>query len=146
MAPPSSPPTRSTTPRVTRCSSSRTCRRVLDQRHAQLTQPDIYFGIDYSGWVVANTKQAELDYQVDAGSKAGQPVETHYSRQGRRAPSGASSAASRWRSPGRLQLPDLEPDHSQSRVLFVRDVTQMAKKAAPFLSFDSEPYAVIANG
>ena len=35
---------------------------------------------------------------------------------------------------------------AQSRVLFVRSVTQMAQKAAPFLSFDSQPYAVIANG
>ena len=30
--------------------------------------------------------------------------------------------------------------------MFVRDVRQMAEKAAPFLSFDSQPYAVIANG
>jgi hypothetical protein len=35
---------------------------------------------------------------------------------------------------------------SKSRVLFVRDVQQMAQKAAPFLTFDSNPYAVIANG
>jgi uncharacterized protein len=31
-------------------------------------------------------------------------------------------------------------------VLFVRDVQQMAQKAAPFLTFDAHPYAVIANG
>ena len=31
-------------------------------------------------------------------------------------------------------------------MIFVRDVRQMAQKAAPFLSFDSQPYAVIANG
>ncbi len=31
-------------------------------------------------------------------------------------------------------------------MLFVRDVRQMAEKAAPFLTFDSQPYAVIANG
>ena len=30
-----------------------------------LTQPDIYFGIKLNGWVVANTKQPELDYQVN---------------------------------------------------------------------------------
>ncbi len=30
--------------------------------------------------------------------------------------------------------------------MFVRDVQQMAQKAAPFLTFDSNPYAVIANG
>ena len=48
----------------------------------RLTQPDIYFGIGYSGWVVANTKQAELDYQIDSGPNAGQPVETHYAAKG----------------------------------------------------------------
>ena len=34
----------------------------------------------------------------------------------------------------------------KSRVMFVRDVRSMAQKAAPFLRFDSSPYAVIANG
>ncbi len=42
-----------------------------------LTQPDIYFGIGYNGWVVANSKQPELDYQVNSGVNAGQPVESH---------------------------------------------------------------------
>jgi hypothetical protein len=47
-----------------------------------LTQPDIYFGIHDPGWVVANTKQPELDYQVNSGKNAGQPVETHYDSTG----------------------------------------------------------------
>ena len=34
----------------------------------------------------------------------------------------------------------------QSRVMFVRDVVQMATKAAPFLSYDSDPYPVIVDG
>src|ERR1019366_1761786 len=32
-----------------------------------LTQPDTYFGIKEPGWGVANTKQSELDYQVNSG-------------------------------------------------------------------------------
>ena len=47
-----------------------------------LTQPDIYFGIKDPGWVVANTKQLELDYQVNSGTNAGAPVETHYDSTG----------------------------------------------------------------
>jgi hypothetical protein len=43
-----------------------------------LTQPSIYFGINDPGWVVADTKQPELDYQVNTGRNAGQPVESHY--------------------------------------------------------------------
>ena len=30
--------------------------------------------------------------------------------------------------------------------MFVRDITQMAQKAAPFLSYDSDPYPVLADG
>ena len=112
----------------------------------KLTQPDIYFGINDPGWVVANTKQAELDYQVNSGVNAGQPVETHYASSG-----GVRVGGILTRAALALRLGDFNflisnqilPD---SRVLFVRDVAQMAKKAAPFLSFDSQPYAVIANG
>ena len=34
----------------------------------------------------------------------------------------------------------------QSRLMFVRDITQMAQKAAPFLSFDADPYPVLSGG
>ena len=112
----------------------------------RLTQPDIYFGIDDPGWVVANTKQPELDYQVNSGSNAGQPVETHYASTG-----GVAVGSIFSRFALALRLGDFNflisnQITSKSRVLFVRDVTQMAKNAAPFLSFDSQPYAVIADG
>jgi uncharacterized membrane protein (UPF0182 family) len=112
----------------------------------QLTQPDIYFGIGYSGWVAANTKQTELDYQIDSGPNAGQPVETHYSAKG-----GVAVGSIFSRLALALRLGDFNFLISNqitptSRVLFVRDVTQMAEKAAPFLTFDQSPYAVIANG
>jgi uncharacterized protein len=111
-----------------------------------LTQPDIYFGINDPGWVVANTKQAELDYQVNSGPHAGQPVENHYGAHG-----GVAVGSFFSRLALALRLGDFNflisnQISSQSRVLFVRDVQQMVKKAAPFLSFDSQPYAVIANG
>ena len=35
---------------------------------------------------------------------------------------------------------------NKSRIMFVRDPVAMAQKAAPFLTFDHEPYAVINNG
>ncbi len=111
-----------------------------------LTKPDIYFGINDPGWVVANTKQPEVDYQVLQGKNAGQPVETHYSSTGGVAVGGLLSRAA-----FALRLNDFNLLISnqitpKSRVLFVRDVLQMAQKAAPFLTFDSHPYAVIADG
>ena len=112
----------------------------------RLTQPDIYFGIGYSGWVVANTKQAELDYQIDSGPNAGQPVETHYAAKGGVAVGGILSRVALALRLGDFNFLISNQINPQSRVLFVRDVTQMAKKAAPFLTFDQSPYAVIANG
>ena len=43
-----------------------------------VTQPSIYFGLNNTGYVVANTKQPEIDYQLSNGSN----VETHYSGNG----------------------------------------------------------------
>ena len=111
-----------------------------------LTQPDIYFGIKDPGWVVADTKQPELDYQVNTGAHAGLPVETHY-----RGGGGVRVGSALRRLALALRLGDFNflisnQITSSSRVLFVRDVQQMVQKAAPFLSFDSQPYAVVANG
>ena len=111
-----------------------------------VTQSAIYFGINDPGWVVANTKQAELDYQINTGSQAGQPVENHYGGSG-----GVKVGNVVRRFAMALRLGDFNflisnQITNNSRVLYVRDVAQMAKKAAPFLSFDSQPYPVIANG
>ena len=111
-----------------------------------LTTPGIYFGLNDSGWVVANTKQPELDYQVNAGTNAGQPVETHYSGSGGVAVGGIFSRLALAARLGDFNFLISNQITSQSRVMFVRSVTQMAQKVAPFLSFDSQPYAVIANG
>jgi len=111
-----------------------------------LSQPDIYFGIGYSGWVVANTKQAELNYQIDSGPNAGQPVETHYAAKGGVAVGGIFSRMALALRLGDFNFLISNQITPKSRVLFVRDVTQMARKAAPFLTFDQSPYAVIANG
>ena len=111
-----------------------------------LTQPDIYFGINDPGWVVANTKQSELDYQVNSGPRAGQPVETHYASTGGVAIGGFFSRAALALRLGDFNFLISNQITSSSRVLFVRDVQAMAQKAAPFLSFNSQPYAVIANG
>ncbi len=86
-----------------------------------LTQPDIYFGIGLSGWVVGNTKQPELDYQVNSGANAGTPVETHYDEHRRRGGRQHLRARRAGAATRRLQLLDLEPDHlPQPRALRAR--------------------------
>ena len=107
-----------------------------------LTQPGVYFGINDPGWVVANSKQAELDYKTPNGTQ----VESHYSGTG-----GVEMSNFLRRSAFALRYQDLnlwisDQVTSKSRMLFERDVESMARKVAPFLSFDSHPYAVMANG
>jgi hypothetical protein len=111
-----------------------------------LTHPEIYFGINDPGWVVANSKQLELNYQVNSGSNAGQPVEGHYASTGGVAVGGIFSRLALALRLGDFNFLISNQVTSQSRIMFVRDVQQMVQKAAPFLSFDSQPYAVIANG
>ena len=101
-----------------------------------LSQPDIYFGIGYPGWVVANTKQAELNYQVDSGPNAGQPVETHYAAKGGVAVGGIFSRMALALRLGDFNFLISNQITPKSRVLFVRDVTADGEKAAPFLTFD----------
>ena len=111
-----------------------------------LTTPSVYFGLSYGGWVVANTKQPELDYQVISGPNAGQSLETHYGAKGGVAVGGFFSRLALAARLGDFNFLISNQITPQSRVLFVRNVTAMAQKAAPFLTFDSQPYAVIANG
>jgi uncharacterized membrane protein (UPF0182 family) len=108
----------------------------------QLTQPDVYFGLDQPGYVVVDTKQMELDYEVAGGS----PVENHYAGGG-----GVPMGSLLTRAAFAVRLGDFNLLISNlitgnSRMIFVRDVQQMAAKAAPFLSFDSSPYAAIVDG
>jgi uncharacterized membrane protein (UPF0182 family) len=112
----------------------------------QLTVPGIYFGINLPGWVVANTKQKELDYQINTGSQAGTPIETHYQGTGGVAIGGffqRMAIALRFSDLNLLISSQITP---KSRILFVRDVEDMANKAAPFISWDAHPYGVIADG
>lgn len=111
-----------------------------------LTHPDIYFGLKNPGWVVANTKQPELDFQVTTGPNAGQPVESHYASTGGVAVGNIFSRAALALRLGDFNFLISNQITSKSRVMFVRDVQTMAQKAAPFLTFNSQAYPVIADG
>ena len=112
-----------------------------------ITQSSVYFGVSNpaggdAAYVVANTKQRELDYQLQSGAN----VEVHYQGSG-------GVQLNNWLTKlafsirfGDLNLLISDRITTQSRVMFVRDITQMAQKAAPFLSFDSDPYPILVNG
>ncbi len=107
-----------------------------------ITQPSVYFGLSNSGYVVANTKQPEIDYQLTNGTN----VETHYTGNG-----GVqlSSLFKQFMFAVRFGDPNLLISNlitSQSRIMFDRGVQARVSKAAPFLSLDSDPYPALIGG
>ncbi len=108
----------------------------------RITQPDVYFGENDPGYVVANTNQEELNYQLANGTND----ETHYTGTG-----GVQMSSFLTKAAFAIRLGDFNLLISnlvtpQSRIMFVRDIQTMAKKAAPFLNFDADPYAVVVDG
>ncbi len=110
----------------------------------KITQPNVYFASGDSGYVVANTKQSEVDYQTSKSN-----VESHYS--GKEATGGVQITSLLTRAVFALRLGDFNflissQITSKSRIMFVRDPVQIAQKAAPFLTFNQDPYAVVSDG
>jgi len=108
----------------------------------KITQPNVYFGFDNPGYVIADTRQPEVDYQQSSGHNQ----YSHYSGSG-----GVQLNSFLKRAAFAIRFGDLNilisdlitPD---SRMMFVRDIQAEVNKAAPFLSLDSDPYPVIVNG
>jgi uncharacterized membrane protein (UPF0182 family) len=108
----------------------------------KIKQPAVYFGLGETGYVIADTSQPELNWQKPTGDN----VEGHYGGSG-----GVRLTSVFTRAAFAIRMGDLNLLFSnlvthQSRIMFVRNVATMAKKAAPFLSFDSQPYPAIVNG
>ena len=106
-----------------------------------ISQPGVYFGANESGYVVANTKQSEVDYQ-----QSGTNTESHYKGTGGVQLSSIFTQAAFALRLGDFNLLISSQITNKSRIMFVRDPIAMAQKAAPFLSFDHDPYAVINDG
>jgi hypothetical protein len=114
----------------------------------KLTQPRVYFGVNNPNggnvdYVLADTRQPEIDYQA-TGSQSPQ-TSTYHGTGGVQLTNFLIKAAFAIRF-GDFNLLVSDLVTHQSRLMFVRDITQMAQKAAPFLSFDSDPYPVLSGG
>lgn len=107
-----------------------------------LTQPQVYYSENNGGFVIANSLQAEIDYQTSTGAS----VETHYTGTG-----GVRLSSTLIKAAFALRFGDLNVLISSlvtpnSRLMFNRDIQNEAQLAAPFLTFGSHPYPVIAKG
>lgn len=106
---------------------------------AKVAQPSVYFGLNNPGYVIADTKQNEIDYQTPSGSSS----ESHFSGTG-----GVPAGSLFRRAAFAIRFGDINPlisdlVDSHSRIMFVRDISARVRKAAPFLQFDSDPYPVV---
>ncbi len=107
-----------------------------------VTQPSVYFGLNDSGYVVANTKQPEIDYQLTSGTN----VETHYKGDGGVQLSNFFRQVMFAVRFNDINLLISSQITDQSRLMFDRGVQARVSKAAPFLSLDADPYPVLLNG
>ncbi len=107
-----------------------------------VSQPSVYFGLNNTGYVVANTKQPEIDYQLTNGTN----IETHYKGTGGVQLSSFFNQvmfAVRFNDLNLLISSQITND---SRLMFDRGVQARVAKAAPFLNLDADPYPVLLNG
>jgi len=106
-----------------------------------IERPEIYFGEITSDRVYVKTRAKEFNYP--AGEE---PVFTNYEGDG------GVSVGSKWRQLlfstrfADMKLLLSEDLTEDSRVLYHRNIQERLAKAAPFLTFDSDPYMVIHEG
>jgi uncharacterized membrane protein (UPF0182 family) len=108
----------------------------------KVTRPQIYFGELTSEHVFVDTRSPEFDYpsgETDVKTRYTGKGGVHVGSLVRRA-----MFAMRF---GALNILLSQDIRSQSKVLYNRDITTRAQLALPFLTFDGDPYMIVAaNG
>ncbi|MHB1132578.1 MAG: UPF0182 family membrane protein [Chloroflexota bacterium] len=106
-----------------------------------LDRPEVYYGEGASEYVVVKTTTPEFDYprgddnvyteyQGSSGVAVGSPI---------------SRLLFAWQfgDPNLVLASAFKPE---SRILYNRNIAERAQKVAPFLTYDRDPYTVVANG
>jgi uncharacterized protein len=106
-----------------------------------LTQPDVYFGEGFSGYSVVDTKVAEQEVNGRTTTS-----KTKYEGSGGVKVSGLARRLAFALRFGDFNLVYSGQLTSQSRVLYLRDIRQRVETAAPFLSWDHDPYPIVQKG
>lgn len=112
-----------------------------DVKELSVTRPEIYYGELTNDYCIVKSKSKEFDYP-----KGEQNVYSQY--QG----SGGIRINSLLRKIlysirfGSLKLLMSNDITNESRILYHRNIAERLSKIAPFLTFDSDPYSVIADG
>ena len=109
---------------------------------ADVSQPQLYYGENVSGYAITNASREEIDY-VEAD---GQTKFTEYSGSG-----GVKLDSFIKKAAYGLKFSDWNLVvsnflNSDSRIVYQRDIRQRVEAVAPFMQFDSDPYPVIQDG
>ena len=109
----------------------------------QLKQPRIYYGENTGGYAVVKSKQKEIDYQEQ--QKGTTRFSTYAGSGGVRLSSFLRRAAFalRFADVNMLISGLITPE---SRAIFIRDIGDRVRTAAPFLRYDADPYPVVVDG
>ena len=112
-----------------------------DIEELEISRPEIYFGELSNDYVIVKTKSREFDYP-----KGEENVYTTYEGKG-----GVEINSFIKRLFYSLRFQSLKLFLSnditnQSRILYYRNIAERVGKIAPFLTFDQDPYIVIADG
>ncbi len=103
----------------------------------------VYYGegSQANGFVIADSKQKELDYEDQNNNE----VQGHYAGSGG-VPAGnvirRAAFALTFSNPDILLSGQVT---GSSKIIYNRNITERVKKAAPFLKYDADPYSVILN-
>jgi len=106
-----------------------------------VSRPEIYYGELTNNYVIVNTKTPEFDYP-----RGDDNAQTYYEGIGGVELSNVLVRllfAVRMRDPKILLSREIT---SRSRIMFYRNILERAKRVAPFLKYDQDPYLVIADG
>ncbi|HLF69835.1 MAG TPA: UPF0182 family protein, partial [Actinomycetota bacterium] len=106
-----------------------------------IKQGGIYYGEGLSDYSLVNTKQKELDYEEQDRSQ----LTTYAGDGGVKVGGFMRRLAFAWRFRDvNLLISGLV--RKESKIIYIRQVRERLEKAAPFLSFDGDPYPVIVDG
>ncbi|MGI8776607.1 MAG: UPF0182 family membrane protein [Acidimicrobiales bacterium] len=106
-----------------------------------VTNNAIYFGEKLPGYAIVKTKQQEIDFTEANGTNH---TSTYHGSGGVTMSSWVRRAALalRFGDPNPLISGFVTPE---SKAIYIRDIDERVRKAAPFLKYDSDPYPVLFN-
>jgi uncharacterized membrane protein (UPF0182 family) len=107
----------------------------------KVTRPEIYFGQNTDSTVYVKTRQKEFNYPQGEDNN----YTTYEGTGGINFGGGFRRMLLAWALDDLSKLPFSDDVASESRVLMYRNILARARKLAPFLVYDEDPYMVVTN-